>query len=76
MEGSPRLISRTATLIPVKANPLERDVFLAQAARIKAMYEDKTEKRAMRPTVGPRDSIRERILKVSLFPNIYNHYDM
>ena len=72
MEGSPRLISRTATLIPVKNNCQERDECLAQAARIKAMYEDKTEQRAMRPTVGPRDTMRERILKISLFPNIYN----
>ena len=73
MEGSPTLIGRTSTLIPVKATPFERDVYAAQAARIKAVYEDKTEKSAMRPSEGPSDSMRKRILRLSLFPDIYGH---
>lgn len=72
MEASPSLVGRTASLIPVALKPYERDEAEAQSARIRAMYLDKTEKTAMRPTVGPADSLRKKILMVSLFPNIYN----
>lgn len=72
MEGSPTLISRTASLLPVKSSPLERDIFAAQASRISAIYHDKTEEKAPKATVGEDDSLRRRILSMSLFPNIYN----
>lgn len=72
MEGSPTLISRTASLIPVKTSAYERDLFAAQAARISAVYHDKSENRAPMGSVGKRDSLRARILSISLFPNIYN----
>jgi hypothetical protein len=73
MEGSPQLQAKAATLLKVKLTPYERDEAEAQAARISAVYHDKTEKSAPKATVGPRDSLRKRILAMSLFPNIYNH---
>ena len=72
MEGSPTLLRKEPTLLKVNFNPYERDVFQAQAARISAVYHDKTEKEAAKATVGPRDSLRKHILSMSLFPNIYN----
>ena len=72
MEGSPSFVSRTASLIPVKTSPYERDYIEAQAARITAVYLDKTEKKARMPTVGEDDSLRKKILRLSLFPNPYN----
>jgi hypothetical protein len=71
MEGSPTLVGRTASLLPVKLRPYERDEAEAQSARIKAVFQDKTEKTVMRPSVGPTDSMRKRILMVSLYPDIY-----
>jgi hypothetical protein len=56
----------------VTTAPSDRDVYQAQAARISAMYHDKTEKKAPKAFVGEDDSLRARILSVSLFPNIYN----
>lgn len=72
MEGSPSLIGRTANLIPVKSNPFERDLYLAQAARIQAVYLDKTEAKAPKANVGKRDTLRNKILSISLFPNTHN----
>jgi|688.fasta_scaffold07436_23 hypothetical protein len=72
MEGSPSLLRRTPTVIPVTSSPYERDIIKEQAARISAVYHDKTEKKAPKATVGKRDSLRERILSMSLFPNLYN----
>ena len=72
MNGSPRLISRTASLIPVTTSPYERDLYREQAARISAMYLDKTEAKAPLATVGQRDSLRKKILGMSLFPNTHN----
>lgn len=45
---------------------------MAQAARISAMYYDKTEKKARMPTVGERATLRNKILSLSLFPNTHN----
>ena len=72
MEGSPRLIGRTTNLIPVTSSPFERDLYLAEAARIKAVYLDKTEAKAPKANVGERNSLREKILSLSLFPNTHN----
>ena len=72
MEGSPTLVSRTASLIPVKSSPFERDLYLAQAARIQAIYLDKTESKAPTASVGKRDTLRKKILSMSLFPNTHN----
>ena len=72
LAGSPTIIKKTATLIPVKLTPYERDEAEAQSARISAVYHDKTESKAPKATVGPRDSLRKHILALSLFPNIYN----
>ena len=72
MEGSPGLVSRTASLIPVKSSPYERDVFMAQAARISAQFFDKTEAKAPMASVGEDDSLRNKIKNLSLFPNNVN----
>ena len=72
MDGSPRLVSRTASLIPVTGNQWERDEMKAQAAKISAEFHDRTEKKAPRESVGKRDTLRERILSISLFPNTHN----
>ena len=72
MEGSPSLVSRTASLIPYRVSPYDRDEHLAQAARISAMFHDKTEKKARLPSVGERVSLRHKILGMSLFPNTHN----
>ena len=72
MEGSPTLLRKQPTLLKVSVSPYERDVYEVEAARISALYHDKTEKTAPKATVGPRDSLRKHILSVSLFPNIYN----
>jgi hypothetical protein len=72
MEGSPSLLRRTPTLIKASTNPFERDVYKEQSAKISAMFHDKTEKSAPKATVGENDSLRARILAISLFPNIYN----
>ena len=73
MDGSPRLMMKEASLIPVKSSTFERDLFHEQAARISAVYHDKTEQRAPKESVGEKHSLRKKILKLSLFPNIYNH---
>ena len=72
MDGSPRLVSRTANLIPVKSSPFDRDVILAQAARISAIYLDRSEQKVRRGNVGEDDSLRNKIKKLSLFPNNVN----
>ncbi len=72
MEASPSLLRKSPSLIPVTTNPFERDEWKQQSAKISAVYYDKTEKKAPKVSVGQRDSLRARILSVSLFPNIYN----
>lgn len=47
-------------------DPLE-----AQKAEIHAIYKTKYEK-PVKPSVGPAHSMREHILAMSLFPNVFN----
>lgn len=61
----------TKEVLP-STSPSERNEFNAQAARIRAEYENKTAREAQRATVGERNTLRKRILAMSLFPNIYN----
>jgi hypothetical protein len=72
MEGSPTLISRTASLIPVRTSPFERDLLQAQAARISAQFFDKTEAKAPLANVKERVQQLTTIKQLSLFPNDKN----
>ena len=58
----------------VKGNPFNQDAAEVRAARISSVYHDEHHpvKVDRRNTVGDTRSLREQILKVSLFPNIYN----
>ena len=55
----------------IKAGSLERDEFEERAAKISAEHKRKDAK-PVEPSVGPVESMREKILRLSLFPNIYN----
>lgn len=52
---------------------LDRSEQEEQAAKIRAIYEDKKSMPRM-PSVGNAVTMRERILACSLFPNQYNKY--
>jgi hypothetical protein len=61
--------------IPVKLTDVrEMDEYNAEAAKIRDVYLNRHDKGApLNPgNVGPYMSLRERILSVSLFPNIYS----
>ena len=68
----PKSSAKKTPVIPVKLSDVrETDEYEAEAQRIKDMYLDKPYK--MKPgNVGPVHSLRERILSMSLFPNIFN----
>lgn len=63
--------------IPVKKTEAEKAEetveFQQQVARIKAEHQAK-ENRPKKPLVGETHSMRERILAMSLFPNVFNKY--
>ena len=53
---------------------LDRSEHEEQAARIRAIHLDKKSE-PRNPSVGKASTLRERILAMSLFPNLYNkHY--
>ena len=64
--------SKKTPVVPVKLSDVrETDEYEAEAQRIKDVYLDKPHE--MKPgNVGPVHSLRERILSMSLFPNIIN----
>lgn len=53
-------------------SPSLRNEFNAQAARIRAQYLERTAEVGKEATVGDRNTLRKKILAMSLFPNIYN----
>ena len=68
----------TPDVIAVKGNPLDQGPLEVRAARISAEYREEKERPAemakidYRDHVGPVKSLREHILRLSLFPNIFN----
>ena len=58
-------------VFPVKISELERDEAQERAAKISSQYKRKDPK-PKKPNVAPYETMRERILKLSLFPSIYN----
>jgi hypothetical protein len=63
--------AKRGEVIPAHIPELARDPAMAQSARISAVHKVKP---AAVPAgqVGPVASLRERILAISLFPNVYN----
>lgn len=64
--------SKKALVVPLKLSDVrETDEYEAEANRIKDVYLEKPYK--MKPGgVGPVKSLREHILSMSMFPNVYN----
>ena len=64
-------------VIPVKKTDAEKAEetveFQERTARIAAEYKAKSNK-PRKPLVGEATSMRERILALSLFPNVFNKY--
>ena len=58
-------------VFPVKLSELERDEAEERRAKISAEYKRKDPK-PKEPNVAPYETMRERILKLSLFPNVFN----
>ena len=61
-------------VIPVTEESLEVSPAQARSARISTVYREQKHpvKVDNRNTVGPARSLREHILSMSLFPNLYN----
>lgn len=59
-------------VIPIKLTDIrEEDEYIAEANKIKDVYLDKPHK--MKPgNVGPAPLLREKILRLSLFPSVMN----
>ena len=59
-------------VLPIKLTDVrEIDEYQAEANRIRDVYLEKPPK--MKPgTVAPAESLRERILRMSLFPNVFD----
>ena len=72
------LISRTlapvkpGTVIPLSQTELNQDPKDLASSRIRAVYEAEYEHPAFSTQTGPRTTIREQVLAMSLFPNIIN----
>lgn len=66
-------VIRLHPLPPEVRTELDRSEQEEQAAKIRAIYEDK-KSLPKKPMVGNATTMRERILACSLFPNIYNKY--
>ena len=64
----------TPDVIPVRGDVLNQDPEAVRASRISAVYREQKNpvKIYNSNTVGPTASLREQVLRVSLFPNIYN----
>lgn len=64
----------TPDVIPISRDSLNQDPEAVRAARISAVFRE--EKRPVkvdrRNTVGEASSLREQVLKMSLFPNVFN----
>lgn len=64
----------TPDVISISRDSLNQDPEAVRASRISAVYRE--EKRPVKihnsNTVGPTASLREHVLKMSLFPNIFN----
>jgi len=65
-------MAKRTPVIPITLTDVrEMDEYHAEAAKIKDMYLDKPYK--PKPgSMGPVKSLREHILSMSLFPNVYN----
>lgn len=61
-----------ADVIPVKGNPLDQSPADVRSARISAVYRDHQNPVKVHDCVGPLESLRAKILKTSLFPNLHN----
>lgn len=68
-----------ASLVPVSQTNIGVSIQDAQAARMKAQFQDAQKEKKVaaikRPPVEKATTLREKILGMSLFPDIYNkHY--
>ena len=62
-------------IISVTSGALDQSPEEARSARISAVYREEKRgppKTDMRNTIGPAASLREMILRASLFPNVFN----
>lgn len=63
---------RPGTVIPLSERELKQDPKDLASSQIRAMYEVKQYRPNLSSSVGARGSLKENILAMSLFPNIYN----
>lgn len=65
-------------VLPIKLTDVrETDEYQAEANKIRDVYKNKDKGAPNKPgMVGPYKTMRERILAMSLFPNIYNRQMM
>lgn len=59
-----------ADVIEVKGSPFDQDPGEVRTARISSVFREPVT--VVHNTIGPAKSLREHILRMSLFPNIFN----
>lgn len=64
--------AHTPDVIDVPKDALNVGPFETRASRISAMYREAQKPVVVHDYIGPVQSLREHILKLSLFPNLYN----
>jgi hypothetical protein len=64
----------TSSVIPVKPEDIKQSPEQARSARISAEFRERTP--VVHDYIGETRSLREHILKLSLFPNLYNKETM
>jgi hypothetical protein len=63
---------RPGTVIKLTEQELNQDPKDMASSKIRGMFLDKPHRPSMSTTTGPRGSLKENILAMSLFPNIIN----
>ena len=64
----------TSSVIPVKPEDIKQSLEQARSARISSEFRERTP--VVHDYIGETRSLREHILKLSLFPNLYNKETM
>jgi hypothetical protein len=64
----------TSSVIPVKPEDIKQSPEQARTARISSEFRERTP--VVHDYIGETRSLREHILKLSLFPNLYNKETM
>lgn len=67
----PRVLS---SVIPVRPEDIKQSPEEARRARISSEFRERTP--VVHDYIGPTRTLREHILKMSLFPNLHNHDTM